>query len=225
MDGMTILETRAEWEKQYSEEDPYGVGGRWISEQRRILNSFKAIPKGRKFDSALDLCSGEGHFTLLLTDIASSVTAIELSGNAVARARKRLVGKPVELQQADVSCVDFPPNSFDLICAVESLRYLKDKKAQVAKWSCWLRDGGILLATGPILPGYFRWDEFIGYFSEHFTILKTIPVTSKLLIAKLANRHLIPFPQEVYDLSTRLATLFPRLLTKHLAVVAEKKKA
>lgn len=57
-----------------------------------------------------------------------------------------------------------------------------------------------------------------------YRVVRPGVVVIEALIARLAKRFLVPSLHEVPDSATRLATLGPRLLTKHLAVVAEKKK-
>jgi SAM-dependent methyltransferase len=213
-----------DWEAHYAKEDPYGAGGRWISEKKRIWNSFLVIPKDRNYNAAVDLCSGEGHFTSLLADLVESVVSVEISRNAIQRAQKRLQGKPVLFRQADAFEIDFPNNSFDLVCAIECLEYAQNKPKEVSKWARWLQPGGLLVATGPILPGYFTWDEFVQYFERDFKVVDLRPVTTKFILAKLANRHLLAFPERIYDLSMALTRILPKPLTKHLALVAEPRK-
>jgi len=211
-----------DWEAHYAKEDPYGAGGRWISERKRVYNSFLAIPN---YNAALDLCSGEGHFTSLLVNLVKSVVSVEISRNAIQRAQKKLEGKPVLFMHADVFEVDFPENPFDLVCAVECLEYARNKSKEVSKWARWLQPGGVLVATGPILPGYFTWEEFIACFESDFNVVDMRPVTTKFILAKLANRRLVPFPERVYDMSMALTRIFPKPLTKHLALVAEPRKS
>jgi len=213
------MKSKEEWEKHYEREDPYGAGGRWLLEKSRIQDSFEAIPKGHTYEKALDLASGEGHFTSLLCNVAKKVVAVELSVNASTRAKKRLNGRNVEFIVANMSDVQFPSGSFDLICAIEAIRYCDNKEKEIDRWCNWLQPNGVLIATGPILPDYFTWNEFLNLFLKRFRKVTYVPVSSKFIFAKLANHHLLPFPEMFYDLSMQLTRRFPRYLTKHIAVV------
>jgi ubiquinone/menaquinone biosynthesis C-methylase UbiE len=214
------MKSKEEWEKHYEQEDPFGAGSRWILERKRIFNSYNAIPKNRNYDHTLDLASGEGHFTEYLCGISKKIISVEISENASNRAKKRLAGKKVEFIISDIQEIDFPRESFDLVCAIEALCYCKDKEKEIEKWSSWLKPQGVLIATGAILSGYFTWNGFMNLFMKQFRKVTPIAVSSKFPLAKLANHHLVPFPETIYDMSMELTKQFPRHLTKHLAIVA-----
>ena len=62
----------------------------------------------------LELASGTGHWTPLLAARARSVTALDAAPEALALARRRVRGLPVELLQADVFTWR-PPRRFDTV--------------------------------------------------------------------------------------------------------------
>jgi SAM-dependent methyltransferase len=214
----------AKWDKHYEREDPYGAGGWWLSERKRIFNTYLAIPRNRAYQRALDLCSGEGHFTSLLAALVPSIVSVEVSRIAMERARKRLAGKDVQFLNTSAFEVDFPEDSFDLICAVECLCYAANRPEQVSKWARWLKPAGSVVVTGALLKGYFDWNEITGLIGREFDDLELVPVTSDLILSKAANRTFMPFRDGMYDLSMKITRCFPRSCTRHLAIIARSRK-
>jgi SAM-dependent methyltransferase len=72
---------------------------------------IEALPIG---GDVLELACGTGHWTPLLAARARSVTALDAAPEALALARRRVRGLPVELVQADVFAWR-PPRRFDTV--------------------------------------------------------------------------------------------------------------
>lgn len=134
--------------------DPYGYQsapyelGR-LSAMEEALRS--RLPDGGRFRRALEVGSAEGAFTRRLVPLAESVTAVELSPVALARAREA-AGGAVEWVEADVR--DWSPPAgvrYDAVVLADVLYYLdkplvrREFEAFFPRAAAWLSEGGALL--------------------------------------------------------------------------------
>lgn len=131
-----------EWDARYSERD----GSMWSGKPNgRLVAEVAGLPPGR----ALDVGCGEGADAIWLAGRGWAVTAIDVSGVAVARAQDagRDAGVAVEWVTGDVLATPFPAGSFDLV----SLQYPALPKAAGQQAVRDLLDsvspGGLLLAV------------------------------------------------------------------------------
>ena len=132
----------AEWDARYSE----GDGARWSGRPNgRLVAEVASLTPGR----ALDVGCGEGADAIWLTRNGWTVTAIDISEVAVARAREaaELAGAVVQWVCGDALRTSFPARSFDLV----SLQYPALPKAAgeaaVRALLDTVRPGGLLLAV------------------------------------------------------------------------------
>jgi SAM-dependent methyltransferase len=131
-----------EWDARYSERD----GAMWSGQPNgRLVAEVAGLTPGR----ALDVGCGEGADAIWLARCGWTVTAIDISDVAVARAREaaELADAPVEWVCGDALQAQFPPRSFDLV----SMQYpALPKAAGEAAMRTLLdavRHGGLLLAV------------------------------------------------------------------------------
>jgi len=73
------------------------------------------------------------------------VVAVDRSGAALAGPSR----PNLEVLQADIAMVRFPPESFDLVHARAVLTHVADREATIRRMSGWLRPGGWLVVTDP----------------------------------------------------------------------------
>ena len=135
-------EQAAEWDARYSEHD----GARWSGRPNgRLLAEVAGLTPGR----ALDVGCGEGADAIWLARSGWTVTAIDISDVALARAREAAeqAGAVVEWVRGDALLTPFPAGSFDLV----SMQYPALPKAagEVAVRALieTVRPGGLLLAV------------------------------------------------------------------------------
>lgn len=110
---------------------------------------------GRRYRRALEVGAAEGHFTRRLAGISDSVTALELSPVALARARAATAGLPVTFVEADVRAWDGAGGPFDAVVLGEVLYYLDKPLVQeefeevLGRMAGWVAPGGrLVLAHG-----------------------------------------------------------------------------
>lgn len=115
----------------YSIEDPWGMAS--TREQARFA-ATTAMLEGiaPRFDSILELGSGEGHQSLHLARITDDLQGVELSAQAVDRARIRCPEATFHAGEvADVPKL-FADRRFELIVACEVLYYISDAPEALA---------------------------------------------------------------------------------------------
>jgi len=115
----------------YSIEDPWGMAS--TREQSRFATTTAMLENMKpRFDDILELGSGEGHQSLHLAAIADDLQGVELSPQAVDRARVRCPEATFHAGEvADVPRL-LGDRRFDLIVACEVLYYISEGKAAVA---------------------------------------------------------------------------------------------
>ena len=123
---------RRNFERLYrSEEDPWQIGEATTERYRGyVLQIEREKPPGG-FESALDLGCGKGAFTANLIRLARSVTGIELSEIAVAKAR---VSHPsLTFLQGDarrLARMALPAGGYDLVVSSDLIYYLTPREAE-----------------------------------------------------------------------------------------------
>ncbi len=104
--------------------DPWGFSESIYERGRlaKILEIARSVPH----KSVLEIGCAEGHFTQKLLTISDSVTAIDVSKEAILRAKKRAPGAKYIVTSIDD--LDLKSPKFDLAVASEVLYYIRDKK-------------------------------------------------------------------------------------------------
>lgn len=92
----------------------------------------------------LELGAGIGRFSGVLARKARKVTAVDFVATSCVEIRKANAEKNLEVIQADVTTLDFPLGSFDLVFSNWLFMYLTDEECRelAAKLLRWLRPGG-----------------------------------------------------------------------------------
>ncbi len=98
----------------------------------------------------LDAASGEGYGSQLLATKAASVTAVDISDQAIIHARQRYAGtENLEFIQADCCQLDLGDKKFDAIISFETLEHLEEQETMLAGFRRLLKPGGWLLISSP----------------------------------------------------------------------------
>lgn len=134
-------------------EDPYRYAASPYETAR--LHAMEKALSGRRYANALEVGAAEGHFTRRLAALSDSVTALELSPVALARARAATEGLPVRFIEGDARAFDGAGGPYDAVVLGEVLYYLdkplvqdefEEALARMAGWTA--RGGRLLLAHG-----------------------------------------------------------------------------
>ncbi|MGB9757921.1 MAG: flippase-like domain-containing protein [Candidatus Bipolaricaulaceae bacterium] len=114
---------------RFHREDPWGYESSPY-EQRKHMLMLAILPRKKDGDDppykrALDLGCAEGVFTRRLIEegVAAQVVGVDFSSRALARARERSQGLPVEYREMDIG-ENLPEGLYDLVFCSEVLYYL-----------------------------------------------------------------------------------------------------
>ena len=139
---------------------------RWEEEQgegargARIDAVLPLVPSRR---SALDLGCGTGtKATAYLAGAFDAVTAVDISARSIEVARQRTPG--VEFVACDMTRVEFPADSFDLVTAFYSVLHVPadEQPGLVARVASWLVPGGVFLFNVGLHAGDQQDDDWLG---------------------------------------------------------------
>ena len=133
---------REDWDRKYA-----AVDNLWAAKPNRFLVAeVEGLPPGR----ALDLACGEGQNAIWLATRGWSVTGVDYSEVAIAKARDRAARDGVEVDFVQADLVEYAPDpgTFDLV----TLLYLHipstERKGVHAKAGAALAPGGTLVLVG-----------------------------------------------------------------------------
>ena len=117
-----------------------GKRERWLREFERYL------PEGRKLD-ILDIGTGTGFFTLLLTEQGHRVTGIDLSEEMVRYAEKsaQRAGVDAVFRAMDAEQPEFAPAAFDALVTRNLTWALPHLEETYNAWARLLKPGGVLI--------------------------------------------------------------------------------
>lgn len=131
----------------------------------------------------LDAACGEGYGSDLLASVASEVTGVDISRQAIEHAQSSYAGRSnLEFRQLDAANLDFPDGHFDVIVSFETLEHLQAHEELVSGFARVLAADGVLLISSPDKHTYsevsgfqnefhvrelYR-DELLGLLSPHF---------------------------------------------------------
>jgi len=86
-----------------------------------------------------------------------------------------------------------------------------------------LKKDGYIIFSEAILPGYFKYQEFIDLVSKKFKIIKVEPVTTNLFkLGGVIKRIPVLSRTGIYELAMMITRKFPRQLVRHLGILATK---
>lgn len=126
---------------------PECVREMWLEHWHRYAFALRWAP-GRR---VLDAACGEGYGAALLARAGASVTAVDVSPEALAHARERYGQLPgLVFEAGDVAVLSHLPDAgFDLIVSFETLEHLEAQDAMLAGFRRLLAPGGLLLVSTP----------------------------------------------------------------------------
>lgn len=179
------MQSKDHWEKVYTTKEADNVS--WFQAHAEL--SMRLIRESCPRRDAAIIDVGGGASTLvdeLLDDGYPNVTVLDLSSAALAESRRRLGvrGETVRWMEADITCAEFEPHSFDLWHDRAVFHFLTTKKDRIAYVRQVLQavkpGGHVIMATfggdGPSqcsgLPVMrYAPDELHAEFGDAFTLL------------------------------------------------------
>jgi len=151
----------------------------------------------------LDLGSGEGYGTSLLSTCAARAVGVDLAPEAIYHARRTYRRPNLRFMYSDIYDLDLEDDSFDLVCSLQVVEHLHDPARFMQEARRVLSPGGLCVITTPnrllISPGR---DEPVNPFH----------------IIEYDSRQFHDFMREFFDRVDMLGLFHARLLRLHDAV-------
>jgi len=112
----------------------------WMNELERFIPMDKSL-------NILDLGTGTGFFSFLLSAAGHRATGIDLTEGMIEEAREmsKHLGIPVDFLVMDAEAPDFAPQSFDVLVTRNLTWTLPHLEAAYAAWRGLLKPGGVLI--------------------------------------------------------------------------------
>lgn len=110
--------------------------------------------------TVLDIASGEGYGSFLLSDKAAQVIGVDISAEAVEHAQKRYPRPNLEFKTGSCSAIPLPDASVDVVVSFETIEHHDEHDKMMQEIKRVLRSEGILLISSPdkqnysIVPNY-----------------------------------------------------------------------
>lgn len=142
--------------------DPWGFSESLYEKQRfsKMLDLAKTVPHQK----ILEIGCAEGHFTQKLLTLTKDITAIDVSPDAIRRARKKASG--VKYLLTSIDDLNLKGQKFDLTVASEVIYYINNKRPifeKIAKSSHYL-----------VMSNYMLWDYILAFYLKDAKLIKTI---------------------------------------------------
>jgi SAM-dependent methyltransferase len=149
-----------------------GPGGSAFTERAfRLLPALPAAPR------VLDIGCGPGMQTLDLARLSSGrVTAVDLHAQFLEQlrdaAKRSGLGERIEAVEGDMTRLDFPPESFDLIWA-EACIYIAGFDNALKLWRPFLKDGGCLVVSEAVWLKDGAPEELRAFWNEGYPAMRS----------------------------------------------------
>jgi len=103
----------------------------------------------------LDVASGEGYGSALISDVARTVTGVDMATDAIEHAVATYSDKKkLKFVQGSVTQLQFKDSSFDVVVSFETIEHLSEQEQMLSEIRRVLRDDGFLVLSSPNRPVY-----------------------------------------------------------------------
>lgn len=162
------VHARDAWDAFFGAADPWAYESAY--EVEKYAHALSLLPEPAPA-RVLELACAEGHFTQRLAPRVGDLVAVDISQEALGRARARVDAPHVRFACADLFAEPLPPGPFDVIFCAEVLYYAPDRAALAAfaaRVAQALAPGGRVILTHANLVGDdpqesgFDWGHEIG---------------------------------------------------------------
>ncbi|QQL50195.1 class I SAM-dependent methyltransferase [Mucilaginibacter ginkgonis] len=146
----------------------------------------------------LDIASGEGYGSNLLSGVAQSVTGVDISGEAVTAAAKKYLKSNLKFKQGSAALIPLADASIDVVVSFETIEHHDQHQEMIAEIKRVLKPSGVLLMSSPDkkyysdMPGYnnpYHVKEL--YFEQFKALINANFSFSSFLSQKIVTGSLI----------------------------------
>ena len=164
----------------------------------------------------LDIASGEGFGSYILSQAAKSVQGVDISSEAVDNANKLYQASNLSYQIGSCQKIPFPDNSFDIVVSFETLEHIYEQEEFLAEVKRVLRPSGKFIISTPDTIVYSNGEPTTNHY--HVKELTTQEFTN-LLSNYFKHQHL--FGQKCLIGSTIIKSEFATNTKNEFFVVNE----
>lgn len=157
-------------------------GGNETSSAVEHLHRYAIASSFAKGKDILDIASGEGYGSFLLSRVARNVTGVDISAEAVTHAAKKYELPNLEYKTGSAAAIPLPDHTVDVVVSFETLEHHSDHEIMMRECKRVLRLGGLFIISTPDkhyysdVPGYSNpyhvqelyVEEFRSLLSGHF---------------------------------------------------------
>lgn len=134
----------------------------------------------------LDIASGEGYGSHLMSEIAQQVYGVDIDVDTIARARKKYIKDNLKFLNGSTSDIPLDSNTIDIVISYETIEHHDEHEQMMLEIKRVLKPGGILIISSP--DKYYYSDnrgyknpfhvkelyksEFTDIISKHFKYFK-----------------------------------------------------
>jgi 2-polyprenyl-3-methyl-5-hydroxy-6-metoxy-1,4-benzoquinol methylase len=96
-----------------------------------------------------DIACGEGYGSFLLSEVAASVTGIDINTIAIEKAKRKYINSNLNYLNGNVNSIPVKDHSIDLIVSFETLEHVPDHEGMIREFKRVLKQDGILMISTP----------------------------------------------------------------------------
>ncbi|MEM7239911.1 MAG: methyltransferase domain-containing protein, partial [Pseudomonadota bacterium] len=140
-----------------SRKDPTGerlVPGSGLDNEALHYHRYLSALEFAKDKRVLDIASGEGYGSWILSQAASQVDGVEIDAETVKRSQIRYKHPKISFQQGDCREIPFEDDTFDLVTCFETLEHIAEHDVLLGELRRVLKPDGILLISTPEVDRY-----------------------------------------------------------------------
>lgn len=124
------------------------------------ISRYKSVTQATKSKVVLDIASGAGYGTKLISESAKLVYGIDYSKEAIAYAEKNYCAENIVYKVGDAHNIPLDDNSIDVVVSLETIEHLKDPKKFISEVKRVLKKDGQFIVSTPNDDEYIEGNEF-----------------------------------------------------------------
>ncbi|WP_291088886.1 class I SAM-dependent methyltransferase [Empedobacter sp. UBA7494] len=153
----------------------------------------------------LDVASGEGYGTNLLSNLATEIHGVDISKEAVEHAKLKYRNSNINFHVSPAHILPFEDNKFDTIVSFETIEHLLEQDEMISEMKRVLKDDGILILSSPEKNIYKERDPDNKFHLKELTLIELEVLLSKYFDNKIILRQFMGvgsfiLPKEDYDI-------------------------
>lgn len=146
---------------------------------------YSLVLKACANKKVLDIASGEGYGSHLISSVASEVIGVDVSQEAVQHATQKYTSQNLGFVCGSADSIPFPDGYFDVIISFETIEHHDKHDESIAEYKRVLNPAGNLIISS---PNKLNYSDKVGY-SNHYHILELYREELIALIGKYFKNY------------------------------------